>query len=314
MIPRTRYKRQETYRIFASEFSGSSLTEQKSEEYAPAFIISKIGAKVNRALVCGVVENIERRDGDNGSSYNFTIRDPTGAIRLNIAPFQPELHPTAEEMLSKFDSGERFLILFVGKSRWFESEDGGVFTSLRVEECCVIEKQRYLSWLTSTADATLRRIDTYNKALEVGLDEGEMRAAEIPEDLILGIISARNHYQKVDTEEIRLGVLKAISMVMKGTDPVEESVDSHEVKQTGDRDIDDSQERKSIPIEGNAEPSKVIIDLLSGENEMLGYDALVTACIAAGSSEEAAEDAIEKLRDVTMEISEPRFGFFSISS
>ena len=314
MISRARYKRQETYRIFASEFSGSSLTEQKSEEYAPAFIISKIGAKVNRALVCGVAENIERRDGDNGSSYNFTIRDPTGVIRLNIAPFQPELHPTAEEMLTKFDSGERFLILFVGKSRWFESEDGGVFTSLRVEECCVIEKQRYLSWLTSTADATLRRIDTYNKALEVGLDEGEMRAAKIPEDLIPGIISARNHYQKVDTEEIKLGVLKAISMVMKGADPVEESAKPHEIQESVGANVDDTQDEVAMPMGGNVEPTKVIIDLLSRGDDMIGYDDLVAACISAGSSGEAAEDAIEHLRDVTMEISEPRFGFFSISS
>ncbi|MBJ07754.1 MAG: hypothetical protein CMB60_01710 [Euryarchaeota archaeon] len=313
MIPRARYKRQETYRIFASEFSGSSLTEQKSEEYAPAFIISKIGAKVNRAMVCGVVENIERRDGDSGSSYNFAIRDPTGVIRLNIAPFQPELHPTAEEMLLKFDSGERFLILFVGKSRWFESEDGGVFTSLRVEECCVIERERYLSWLTSTADATLRRIDTYNKALEVGLDEGEMRAAKVPEDLIPGIIAARNHYQKVDTEEIKLGVLKAISLVVKGTDPVEESADSQEVDNPGMERIDDSHEINEQL--GNAEPIDVILGILSSNGgDLVGYDDLVAACVSAGSSGEAAEDAIEHLRDVTMEISEPRFGFFSISS
>ena len=315
MNPRARYKRQETYRIFASEFSGSSLTEQKSEEYAPAFIISKIGAKVNRALVCGVAENIERRDGDNGSSYNFTIRDPTGVIRLNIAPFQPELHPTAEEMLTKFDSGERFLILFIGKSRWYESEDGGVFTSLRVEECCVIGKKRYLFWLTSTADATLRRIDTYNKALEVGLDEGEMRVAKIPEDLIPGIISARNHYQKVDTEEIKLGVLKAISMVMKGSDPVEEGANPHGSKESLGVVVDDSQDEVAMPVKGNVDPKDVILGIMnSNGGELVAYDDLVAACISAGSSGEAAEDAIEHLRDVTMEISEPRFGFFSVIS
>ena len=45
----------------------------------------------------------------------------------------------------------------------------------------------------------------------------------------------------------------------------------------------------------------------------MDYDSLVGACVSAGSSREEAEDAIEHLRDVSMEISEPRFGYFSIS-
>ena len=97
---------------------------------------------------------MERRDGDAGSSYSLSIRDPTGVFFLNIAPFQTELHPTAEEMLSRFDSGERFLVLVVGKSRWYENDEGGIFTSLRVEEFCTIEKDRYLEWLIGAADST----------------------------------------------------------------------------------------------------------------------------------------------------------------
>ncbi len=309
----SRYKRQPTFRVFASEFSNSSLTAQDSEEYAPAFVISKIGAKINRALVCGVLENLERREGDSGSSYNFTVRDPTGIIRLNIAPFQPELHPIAEEMLSKFDSGERFLAMFVGKSRWYESEDGGLFTSLRVEEFCEINKQRYQNWLLNTAESTLNRIAAYEKSLEVGLDENEMRNYGITEEMIPGIYSARNHYQNVDTEDFRLGVLKAISMVTKGTDPIqkENNLDESIVDSKLPPKVDG--ENASQRIE-SADPEQVIIDLLTNSGGLLEYDVLVEACISAGNSAENAEDAIENLRDVRNKISEPRFGFFSISS
>ena len=45
---------------------------------------------------------------------------------------------------------------------------------------------------------------------------------------------------------------------------------------------------------------------------MVEYDALVGACTSAGASREAAEDAIESLRDVGGEIIEPRFGFFQL--
>ena len=65
----------------------------------------------------------------------------------------------------------------------------------------------------------------------------------------------------------------------------------------------------------NADPRDVILGIVnSNGGDLVGYDDLVAACVSAGSSGEAAEDAIEHLRDVTMEISEPRFGFFSISS
>ena len=311
MISQSRYKRQGTYRIFASEFSSSSLTEQKNEEYAPAFIISKIGAKVNRALVCGVLENLERRDGDNGSSYNFSIRDPTGVIRLNIAPFQPELHATAEEMLSRFDAGERFLVLFVGKSRWYESEDGGVFTSLRVEEFCEIDKERYLNWLLSTAESTLKRIESYEQTLEFALDENEIKKSGIAEDLVPAIISARNHYQNVDTEEIRLGVLKAISMAAGGTNPVE--IQEQDSLENIHSDEKSAESIEAHAIEG-AEPREIILGILnSNGGEVVEYEDLVGACVSAGSSREDAENAVMSLKDDTMEISEPQFGFFSIS-
>ncbi len=311
MISQSRYKRQGTYRIFASEFSSSSLTEQKNEEYAPAFIISKIGAKVNRALVCGVLENLERRDGDNGSSYNFSIRDPTGVIRLNIAPFQPELHATAEEMLSRFDAGERFLVLFVGKSRWYESEDGGVFTSLRVEEFCEIDKERYLNWLLSTAESTLKRIESYEQTLEFALDENEIKKSGISEDLVPAIISARNHYQNVDTEEIRLGVLKAISMAAGGSNPVE--IQEQDSLENIHSDEKSAETIEAHAIEG-AEPREIILGILnSNGGELVEFEDLVGACVSAGSSREDAENAIMSLKDDTMEISEPQFGFFSIS-
>ena len=311
MISQSRYKRQGTYRIFASEFSSSSLTEQKNEEYAPAFIISKIGAKVNRALVCGVIENLERRDGDNGSSYNFSIRDPTGVIRLNIAPFQPELHATAEEMLSRFDAGERFLVLFVGKSRWYESEDGGVFTSLRVEEFCEIDKERYLNWLLSTAESTLKRIESYEQTLEFALDENEIKKSGISEDLVPAIISARNHYQNVDTEEIRLGVLKAISMAAGGSNPVE--IQEQDSLENIHSDEKSAESIEAHAIEG-AEPREIILGILnSNGGEVVEYEDLVGACVSAGSSREDAENAVMSLKDDTMEISEPQFGFFSIS-
>ena len=55
--------RQSAVRIFAQEYSESSLIERGVGEYDPSFVITKLGAKVNRCLVCGGLERMERRRG-----------------------------------------------------------------------------------------------------------------------------------------------------------------------------------------------------------------------------------------------------------
>jgi len=43
------------------------------------------------------------------------------------------------------------------------------------------------------------------------------------------------------------------------------------------------------------------------------YDTLVHAAITSGHSREAAEDAIDNLRDIECSIIEPRFSFFRLT-
>ena len=51
----------------------------------------------------------------------------------------------------------------------------------------------------------------------------------------------------------------------------------------------------------------------SNGGDLVEYEDLVGACISAGSSREDAENAVMGLKDATMEISAPKFGFFAIS-
>ena len=76
MISTTRIKRQSAIRLFAQEYSDSNLTEQGVGEYDPSFVITKLGIKVNRALFCGVIDRLEKREGDMGqvSMDNYGIQ------------------------------------------------------------------------------------------------------------------------------------------------------------------------------------------------------------------------------------------------
>jgi hypothetical protein len=194
----------------------------------------------------------------------------------------------------------------VGRARWFESEDGGIFTSIRAEDFTVVDQDRYKSWLVEAADATLRRLDAHSASMESELSPSALEAAGVPPDLVDGLILSRGHYPDFDSEGYRVGVLQALSLASGRTDSLESVAPASEPEQTQPAEQTEAQA-------GPVDASQVILDLLSSKgDELVDYDALVGACTSAGASREASEDAIENLRDIGGEIIEPRFGFFQI--
>nr|ANV80685.1 rpa-associated protein [uncultured Candidatus Thalassoarchaea sp.] len=304
MISTTRIKRQSAIRLFAQEYSESNLTEQGVGEYDPSFVITKLGIKVNRALFCGVIDRLEKREGDNGPSFNGQIRDPTGINRFNVASFQPELQAEMEELFARFESGDRFLMAIVGKSRWFEGDEGGIFTSFRVEEFTVINQELYMNWLIDTSDATLRRLNFYEQSLELELNKETLISSGFPKDLVDGTLLARQHYSNVDTENYRLGILKALS-----------SASGREIENNQNLTIqDEGNNVEIIEADEDVTPENIILNTIQNLDTGSGveYDKLVEACTLSGVSRESAEDCIEDLRDVKGDIIEPRFGFFRL--
>jgi hypothetical protein len=138
------------------------------------------------------------------------------------------------------------------------------------------------------------------------LNPAALEAAGVPPDLVDGLILSRGHYGDFDPEGYRVGVLRALSLASGRTDSLEPVAPEPETAQTRPT------EEAGMPA-GPIDASHVILNLLSTKaGELVEYDALVGACTSAGASREAAEDAIENLRDVGGEIIEPRFGFFQL--
>ena len=318
MMNQVRFGRQSAIRIFAQEYSDANLPLEGVGEYAPSFIITKLGAKVNRALFGGVIDRFERREGDNGPTYSGHLRDATGGVhRFQIAPFQPELHADAEELLARFESGDRFLMMMVGRARWFESDDGGIFTSFRAEEFTTVDRSVYVNWLVEASAATLRRLDAYNSSLESENSSDSLKSAGVPVDLIEGMILAKNHYSSFDPENYEVGVLQSLSMALSSNSEIEQMIASSEESVV----VETSESKSQInneDIKNTSNPTGDVDDVIlnvirsSPNPDGVPYDSIVLACVEAGFSRESSEDAIEDLRDIKCEIIEPRFGFFQI--
>ena len=210
--------------------------------------------------------------------------------------------------MARYETGDRFLLALVGKARWFETEDGGIFTSLRAEEFSIIDKECYTNWLVQTADATLRRIDAHSSSLESDLNPAALEAAGVPSDLVDGLILARGHYGDFDSEAYQVGVLQALSIATGRTNVIEtEAEDAPTLEQsTTDAPTPQAPSEPSDAVE-------TIIEIIRSRDTGQGvdYNDIVAALVNAGHSREDAEDAIDSARDQG-EVMEPRFGFFQL--
>ena len=308
-----RVGRQSAVRVFAHEYRDATLPEQGSGEYDPGYMVTRLGAKINRALIAGTIDSSERRESESGQSFRFNLIDVTGTHRVEVSPFNPELHPEAEEIHARFERGDRFIMMVVGKQRSFTTEDGGVFTSYNAQEMREIDSQAYVEWLAETADATLRRIDAYEKALSSEQSIAGFRAAGIPEDLVDGMLLSRAHYPDFESEVYMLDVLQALNAALgRSVEIVNRSPDPETNSPATNETTAEVTEKRA---EGDMSLEDVIISTIAAgdRGEGVDYDAIIRECSVHGHSRQDAEDAIDSLRAVGGRISEHKFGWFKLT-
>ncbi len=315
-----RSRRQTATRLFAREFYESSLPDGGQGEYDPRYIVTKLGARVNRMFVAGVIERLERRDTERGPMFSGAVRDPTGLHLWSVGSFRPELHIEMEELVARFDGGDRFLMACIGKSNHYTTEDGGFRCRMQMEDYAIIDREVYATWLVDTANHTMRRIDALGKAQSAETsDSNTLRDAGVPEDLVDGLGLAMNHYGDWDAEGYKVGVLQALSAAEGRITSFEEheAVSTSEESTTDEATEDEETEDESVesppPSDGDLDIETVVLEIIAEHAgpEGIDYDSIMKHCAQRGlSDEDSIEDVIYALRDDKCEIMEPRFGWF----
>ena len=315
-----RSRRQTATRLFAREFYESSLPDGGQGEYDPRYIVTKLGARVNRMFVAGVIERLERRDTERGPMFSGAVRDPTGLHLWSVGSFRPELHIEMEELVARFDGGDRFLMACIGKSNHYTTEDGGFRCRMQMEDYAIIDREVYATWLVDTANHTMRRIDALGKAQSAETsDSNTLRDAGVPEDLVDGLGLAMNHYGDWDAEGYKVGVLQALSAAegritsFEEHEAVSTSEESTTDEATEDEEIEDESVESPPPSDGDLDIETVVLEIIAEHAgpEGIDYDSIMKHCAQRGlSDEDSIEDVIYALRDDKCEIMEPRFGWF----
>ena len=307
MTPSRQIRRQPAWIMLASEFGESTLNEKGSGEFDPTFVITKLGAKVNRVVVSGLVERLELRETSNGSQmYQGQLRDPSGLHYFSVGEYASDsMREFVVQLLDKVDSGEPILLSMTAKARWYQTDEGAVYTSLRPEEAAIVSRDRYASWLVRACAATLDRLDQHQKSLNCEPTKEAMLSAGIRHELIDGLVAAKAHYGQIDTEGYRLNVMQALDIAegkMAAATTAPPTLNLSEPAPEESDSTDDGEDLHALILE-------CIQAMDNGEG--VDFESLVRNLAARGFTREQSEAELDTMSDDGV-LHEPRFGWFKI--
>ncbi len=303
--------------MLASEFSDSTLSQQGSGEFDPLFVISKLGAKVNRVVVAGMLERLDPRETSNGSTlWQGQLRDPSGLHFFSVGDYAPEsMRELTIQLSSRLDDGESIMLIMTAKARYFQNDEGAVYTSLRPEEAAVITRESYRNWLVKSSQEILERIDLHEKSTSLEKNTEAFVAGGIPENMCEGLLLANEHYGEIDLETYRLNIMNALDIAEDKVQTI--ATPSLPVSQTS-LEVDDNKEEKSDDAESSGDEvdlKQVLLDLIArlDQGEGVDFDTLLSNAAARGHDRDASESNLDDLTEEGT-VHEPRFGWFKITN
>lgn len=162
----TGYKREVAYRVFAKELRNTDIVLEKDadDSYAPQYVMTPTGAKVNRVFVVGTLTEIEDI-GTDTEYWRARIQDPTGIFAAYAGQYQID----AARALSQANIPE--ILAVVGKVSVYVPEDGGTVISIRPETVAVVDEAARDRWIFETAQQTLNRIKTLEAESPESMDD-----------------------------------------------------------------------------------------------------------------------------------------------
>lgn len=151
----TGFKRETAQRIFAKELYNTKVICEKDAEdmYAPQYILTPTGAKINRVFIVGTLT--EKEDiGTDTEYWRARISDPTGTFFAYIGTYQPDATRAIGELAPPC------FVAVVGKIGTYINDREDVMTSVKPETITVVDAATRDIWVAETARLTIGRANS----------------------------------------------------------------------------------------------------------------------------------------------------------
>jgi RPA family protein len=214
------FQRETAHRAFAQEFNASKHEIKGQGEKDPSFLVTPLGAKVNRLHVVGVCTDIEPV-GESGEVWRARISDPTGVFTVYAGQYQPE----AAQALSQIQPPQ--YVAVTGKARTYEPEPGSIFVSIRPEAVTVVDEATRDQWILDTARRTRDRLKAVNAVrADPKATAEDLVAKGHPKAVAEGALLAQQSYGLTDVSRYGVMLKQSLGHLLPG-----ESVPVHRVEQ-----------------------------------------------------------------------------------
>jgi len=278
--------REVAWRVFAGEYNDATLEVTGTEERAPSYLVTPLGAKVNRIFAVGVITDVENIGTDLQPMWRARVADPTGTFHLYAGQYQPE----ASAALSKLKPPTFGAV--VGKSRIYSPEAGTTYTSIRPERIKVVDETVRDFWILEACRSLKRRIDAMAEAQRMDpLTKEGLVGVGVKAAIADGIVAAANHYGKADLARYTAMLAEGLRYLLP------------EFREARPPEVAEAEEAARTPRETAQEPddteAKVleIVGSLDPEGKGAPWDRIVEAAKSKGISKEDLEEAINGLLD-----------------
>ena len=199
--------RETNARIFSAELNSASFEIRSDEEMKPSYQLSRLGLKINRVLIVGVLTEKENIGTEEEPMWRGRLQDvPGGTVFINVGRYQPE----AANNIRDIDTPS--LVAVVGKVKSYTNDEMRTFVSVRPDHIFPVNEETRRLWLLDTAKGTMDRLVAMRKAQGLGtMSVDALQAEGIPRSAAENIIMALDQYGQSDSTPF----LKAIEFALR---------------------------------------------------------------------------------------------------
>jgi len=304
-------KRETAWRIFAGEYNDSTIEIKSEGEMMPSYVITPLGAKVNRVFVIGVLTDVENVS-EGGDFVRAHLSDPTGVFTIYSGSYQQEI----TDQLLKIDVPA--FVALTGKVRTYIPEEGTMYVSIRPEKILEVDASVRDKWILETCKNTKDRIEAVLEALKMNeTDKIDLRKLGYSKDLSEGISQAIKNYGNIDLNKYVRLIQESLQYLIpegksqnneKKVETKEKNQDIKENKNETKQETqkEETKDENEIDFEEIEKNVLNIIREIEGEDGA-PWDNITEECNKKGLDSDTVEEALSSLMDKGL-IYEPILG------
>jgi len=298
-------KRETAWRVFAGEYNDSNFEVKGTGEKTPSYIITPLGAKVNRLFIVGVLTDVENIS-ERGELVRAHISDPTGVYTLYSGQYQQD----ATDALLAVEVPAFVAVL--GKARTYKPEEGVLYVSVRPEKIIEVNAEARDQWILETCESTKERIEAVLEAIKMSQSNAyDLRKLGYSRDLSDGVIAALKNYGNVDIEKYITLIQESLQYLKPSGEKLAFPVDNEakEEKKSKTKKTKEAKKEEKTEEEESEDAEDTVLKVIKeieGENGA-SWDAVTKKCEKSGLGRDSVEEALNSLMDKGL-IYEPVLG------